>query len=571
MSENAPSTNETEAKENDSPYEGLDNATLAALAEARNSIDEESATKTLDLRSKVREILENSGADGAFKRAYNMNNGELNQFVDGAAAEQTGRRVTEVQSIIDAYDSSDSFADRRIAIREALIAAGHEDAFKQIYNMNNLELANFVEAARREHQELTVPTEEQSLETAYDEYEEREGTPYDVDKDRVKDAGLAREMAANEDTIRKLGDFIRDNPEAPETPRLVEGLRDVMRQINDALALKNPDVANSPDDIDASRDSRGSDYVDKDTALNEAYDEYETREGSPYDVDKGREKDVEKAHEDAIAEYATAEHGGEDYDVDKGRLPEADALNEAYDEYETREGEAYDVDKDRVKDVDEAHDQALEENAVRSGTRVEDISEAWDQAHAEDAERTRESKWHRRALRRLNSLWNRAGAEAMMLPERYRGSRGPTKVAIGVVAIAAVGVAVYAAWKFGGDKDSILGSNSGSRPSPDGGSVANGVGGIGSGVGSAASEAAKHAADSARNLLPDYGGGYPWDWAKDAFGEGEAMNKLHELASKAAADGHSVQWHGSGAHEWLSIDGSSNSRDVVNTLRGYGK
>lgn len=394
MSEQAPNTNEQESK-SANPYEGLDNATLAAIAEARNSIDEGSATKTLDLRSKVREILENSGVDGAFKRAYNMNNGELNTFVDGAAAEQTGRRVAEVQSIIDAYDSSDSFADRRTAIREALIAAGHEDAFKQIYNMNNLELTSFVEAARAEHQELTTPSESEALEVAYDEYEKQEGTPYDVDKDRVKDSELARDMAVDEQNISKVGEFIRNNPESPETQRLINELKDIMRQINEALnAARTPEKDDLNDLEDLSTPAANLDDLE--------------------DVPRAR--------------------SGEDDLSDLEDLPTSTADN--LDDLD---------DIDTPQSPDDAHDDDADGDHEEGGD-----------SHEEDegeTERVRE-KWYKRAWNRLQYTFTPQGRQEMLdragnMKDKYKDSKTSTKIAIGVVAATAVTIAAYGAWKAG--------------------------------------------------------------------------------------------------------------------------
>lgn len=62
---------------------------------------------------------------------------------------------------------------------------------------------------------------------------------------------------------------------------------------------------------------------------------------------------------------------------------------------------------------------------------------------------------------------------------------------------------------------------------------------------------------------------YPWDWASEAVGEDKAMDWLHELSDKAANAGHEIEWHGSGAQEWVSIDGNSNTQDVLDVLRQY--
>jgi hypothetical protein len=62
---------------------------------------------------------------------------------------------------------------------------------------------------------------------------------------------------------------------------------------------------------------------------------------------------------------------------------------------------------------------------------------------------------------------------------------------------------------------------------------------------------------------------HPWDWAVEAYGEENAMSELHRLSDEAARAGHTVQWHGSGANEWVEVDGNSNTVDVIRILRQY--
>ncbi|HEY5695632.1 MAG TPA: hypothetical protein VIQ80_02245, partial [Candidatus Saccharimonadales bacterium] len=185
MSEKLVSSNESE-QQNKNPYEGMSRDALDAIANAKASLDPESATPGADLRTAVRESLEASGDERAFRRVYDMNNLELNEFVDGVSGELKHRRVDELKAIVEAYDNNETFGDRRTALREALEAAGDERAFRRVYDMNNLELNAFVSDARRQLQEETSLSEEEALGEAYTEYEEREGTPYDVDKGRVK-------------------------------------------------------------------------------------------------------------------------------------------------------------------------------------------------------------------------------------------------------------------------------------------------------------------------------------------------------------------------------------------------
>ena len=64
---------------------------------------------------------------------------------------------------------------------------------------------------------------------------------------------------------------------------------------------------------------------------------------------------------------------------------------------------------------------------------------------------------------------------------------------------------------------------------------------------------------------------FPWSWAADNFGTENAASKLHELADMAAQNGYDVEWHGSGADEWVSINGDSNTTSVLKVLSQYAK
>ena len=64
---------------------------------------------------------------------------------------------------------------------------------------------------------------------------------------------------------------------------------------------------------------------------------------------------------------------------------------------------------------------------------------------------------------------------------------------------------------------------------------------------------------------------FPWNWAADNFGTENAASKLHELADMAAQNGYDVEWHGSGANEWVSINGDSNTTSVLTVLSQYAK
>ena len=62
---------------------------------------------------------------------------------------------------------------------------------------------------------------------------------------------------------------------------------------------------------------------------------------------------------------------------------------------------------------------------------------------------------------------------------------------------------------------------------------------------------------------------YPWDWAAEKFGDANAMDQLHNLADKAIADGHTVQWFDGPGGTWMEVDGSSATADVLKVLNKY--
>ena len=62
---------------------------------------------------------------------------------------------------------------------------------------------------------------------------------------------------------------------------------------------------------------------------------------------------------------------------------------------------------------------------------------------------------------------------------------------------------------------------------------------------------------------------YPWNWAAEKFGDANAMDQLHNLADKAMADGHTVEWYNTGGIEYLEVDGSSVTTDVLKVLNKY--
>ena len=62
---------------------------------------------------------------------------------------------------------------------------------------------------------------------------------------------------------------------------------------------------------------------------------------------------------------------------------------------------------------------------------------------------------------------------------------------------------------------------------------------------------------------------YPWNWAAEKFGDANAMDQLHNLADKAMADGHTVEWYNTGEIEYLEVDGSSATEHVLDVLSRY--
>ena len=63
---------------------------------------------------------------------------------------------------------------------------------------------------------------------------------------------------------------------------------------------------------------------------------------------------------------------------------------------------------------------------------------------------------------------------------------------------------------------------------------------------------------------------HPWDWAAEKFGDANAMDQLHNLADKAMANGHTVEWFNNpDGSAWMKVDGSSATADVLKVLNKY--
>lgn len=91
------------------------------------------------------------------------------------------------------------------------------------------------------------------------------------------------------------------------------------------------------------------------------------------------------------------------------------------------------------------------------------------------------------------------------------------------------------------------------------------------GASSADNPAAKAIVD---NINPDTSNfnsyDYPWDWAAEKFGNANAIDQLHNLADKAMANGHTVEWFNNpDGTAWLKVDGSSATADVLKVLSKY--
>ena len=63
---------------------------------------------------------------------------------------------------------------------------------------------------------------------------------------------------------------------------------------------------------------------------------------------------------------------------------------------------------------------------------------------------------------------------------------------------------------------------------------------------------------------------YTWDWAAEKFGDANAMDQLHNLADKAMADGHVVEWFNNpDGSVWMKVDGLSDTPRVLEILGKY--
>ena len=90
------------------------------------------------------------------------------------------------------------------------------------------------------------------------------------------------------------------------------------------------------------------------------------------------------------------------------------------------------------------------------------------------------------------------------------------------------------------------------------------------GASSADNPAAKAIGNSVNPDTPNFSSyDYPWNWAAEKFGDANAMDQLHNLADKAMAEGHTVEWYNTGGIEYLEVDGSSATKHVLDVLSRY--
>lgn len=148
------------------------------------------------------------------------------------------------------------------------------------------------------------------------------------------------------------------------------------------------------------------------------------------------------------------------------------------------------------------------------------------------------------------------------LRKKVRSSLGKYGVgfALGGFAGKFVGDWANSAHATGGEGNTDTTPQSGGEQTPQSG-----------GASSADNPAAKAIVD---NINPDTSNfnsyDYPWDWAAEKFGNANAIDQLHNLADKAMANGHTVEWFNNpDGSVWMKVDGSSATADVLKVLNKY--
>ena len=256
----------------------------------------------------------------------------------------------------------------------------------------------------------------------------------------------------------------------------------------------------------------------------------------------GKKKDVDPTDDDL-----------EDDDAKKPDVLPTDEELESDDE--EKKGDTEPTDEDLEDDEEKKDDvKPTDEELDKDDTDKKDDVEPTDEELEEDEEDEPEAekkKWYKRLYDRISDHFhytNEAG-------ERKFSGKKATIYTLGLAAVAAVAVLTL---KSGSDHSHLL-PNSGPK------------GGDGIDAAPAVPVTPAEVVVPGADLPPSTGFDYPWDWATQAFGAEHAMTNLHDLAAKAAENGHAVEWHGSGTHEWVEIDGNSNTKQVIDILRTYAK
>ena len=163
--------------------------------------------------------------------------------------------------------------------------------------------------------------------------------------------------------------------------------------------------------------------------------------------------------------------------------------------------------------------------------------------------------------RSIGELHNASVERQDDLRKRMRWAMGRFSVgfALGGYAGKYIGDWANSAHATGPESSADTPAQSGSEQTPQSG-----------GASSADNSAAKAIGNSVNPDTPNFSSyDYPWNWAAEKFGDANAMDQLHNLADKAMADGHTVEWYNTGGIEYLEVDGSSATEHVLDVLSRY--
>ena len=163
--------------------------------------------------------------------------------------------------------------------------------------------------------------------------------------------------------------------------------------------------------------------------------------------------------------------------------------------------------------------------------------------------------------RSIGELHNASVERQDDLRKRMRWAMGRFSVgfALGGYAGKYIGDWANSAHATGPESSADTPAQSGSEQTPQSG-----------GASSADNSAAKAIGNSVNPDTPNFSSyDYPWNWAAEKFGDANAMDQLHNLADKAMADGHTVQWLDGPGGTWLKVDESSATEHVLGVLSRY--